>query len=119
MKIRQEEHEKRKRDRVDLLHATQTNEILIDPEFKKQKEIIVSEKEKMTEAVKVIKNDTIMQKDCIQRRLAERKRRKAQKQGVNGSGGSFISEALSPNILNKSKNSQKEKENSKEFIPIL
>lgn len=40
MKIRQEEHEKRKRDRVDLLHATQTQEILVDPEFKKQKEII-------------------------------------------------------------------------------
>ena len=38
MKIRQEEHEKRKRDRVDLLHATQKTEIQMDPEFKKQKE---------------------------------------------------------------------------------
>jgi len=35
MKVRQDEHEKRKRDRVDLLHATQNVEILVDPEFKK------------------------------------------------------------------------------------
>ena len=40
MKVRQDEHEKRKRDRVDLLHATQSVEILVDPEFKKQKDII-------------------------------------------------------------------------------
>ena len=65
MKIRQEEHEKRKRDRVDLLHATQTQEILVDPEFKKQKEIILTEKAKITDCVQVLKNDTIMQKDSI------------------------------------------------------
>ena len=51
MKVRQEEHEKRKRDRVDLLHATQTQEILVDPEFKKQKVILETEKIKINECV--------------------------------------------------------------------
>ena len=51
MKVRQEEHEKRKRDRVDLLHLTQTQEILVDPEFKKQKVIIETEKIKINECV--------------------------------------------------------------------
>lgn len=109
MKVRQEEHEKRKRDRVDLLHATQTQEILVDPEFKKQKEIIQNEKTKINECVQVIQNDTVMQKDALAKRLAERKKRIAAKKGVDGSGSSFISTVSSPAIVVP----------KKDFEPIL
>ena len=81
---------------------------MVDPEFRKQKEIIQTEKAKISEVVQVIKNDAIMQKDSVQKRLAERKRRIAAKKGFNVSGGSFLSEITSP-IIPK----------SKEFEPIL
>ena len=112
MKVRQEEHEKRKRDRVDLLHATQTQEILVDPEFKKQKDIIQQEKEKINECVQVIQNDTVMQKDALAKRLADRKKRLAAKKGVDGSGSSFIStiSLSSPSLILPK---------TKDFEPVL
>mmetsp|Transcript_14285 Transcript_14285/g.24314 ORF Transcript_14285/g.24314 Transcript_14285/m.24314 type:complete len:139 (-) Transcript_14285:1180-1596(-) len=66
MKLRQEEHEMRKRARIDQLHATQENQDLIhDPEFIKEKEIIETSKKVVQETVQIIQNDIKSQKDSI------------------------------------------------------
>jgi hypothetical protein len=84
----------------------------VDPEFKKQKEIIETEKTKISECVEVIKKDTIMQKDALSKRLADRKKRVAAKKGIDGSGSSFISTvSISSPAFNIPK--------TKEFEPIL
>lgn len=59
MKIKQQEHEERKKQRVEQLHDHQKNEVLHDLEFTKDKEIIMQEKEKTVKTIQTLKNDII------------------------------------------------------------
>lgn len=51
MKLRQLEHEQRKKARVDKLHENAATEVLLDPESKKDREIIKNEKEKTEKTI--------------------------------------------------------------------
>ena len=59
MRIKQWEHEERKKQRVEQLHDHKMNEVLLDPEFVKDKEIIMQEKEKTVKTIQALKNDII------------------------------------------------------------
>lgn len=74
MKLRQLEHEQRKKARVDKLHESAATEVLLDPESKKDREYIRNEKLKTEKTILLLKQDKIQQVDQIQRRIAERKR---------------------------------------------
>lgn len=51
MKLRQLEHEQRKKARVDKLHESAHTEVLLDPESKKEIEYIRNEKLKTEKAI--------------------------------------------------------------------
>lgn len=59
MRIKQFEHEERKKQKIEQLHDHQKNEVLLDPEFVKDKEIIMQEKEKTAKTIQALKNDII------------------------------------------------------------
>lgn len=59
MRIKQFEHEERKKQRLEQLHDHQKNEVLLDPEFNKDKEIIMQEKEKTVKTIQTLKNDIL------------------------------------------------------------
>lgn len=75
MKLRLVEHEQRKKAKVDKLHETDVTEVLLDPEAKKDREAIKIVKQKTEETIKLIKNDQMQQKNSIESRIAERKKR--------------------------------------------
>ena len=57
MKLRQLEHERRKKARVDKLHESAHTEVLLDPESKKDREHIRNEKLKTEKTIQLLKND--------------------------------------------------------------
>ena len=59
MRIKQFEHEERKKQRLEQLHDHQKNEAFLDPEFNKDKEIIMQEKEKTVKTIQTLKNDIL------------------------------------------------------------
>lgn len=65
MKLRQLEHEQRKKARVDKLHESAATEVLLDPESKKDREIIKNEKLKTEKTIQLLKNDQLSQVDSI------------------------------------------------------
>ena len=69
MKLRQLEHEQRKKARVDKLHESAATEVLLDPESKKDREYIRNEKLKTEKTIQLLKNDKMQQVDQIQRRI--------------------------------------------------
>ena len=54
MKLRQLEHEQRKKARVDKLHESAATEVLMDPESKKDREVIRVEKIKTVKTIALI-----------------------------------------------------------------
>lgn len=89
MKQRQLEHEQRKKARVDMMHqqemhmgAQSTADIFLDAEAQKNREIIKQEKIKVEKTIQLIKNDQISQKNSIESRIAERKKRLEMKRSV-------------------------------------
>ena len=89
MKQRQLEHEQRKKARVDRMHQQemaggtgQVDDIFMDPESKKNREIIKQEKIKVEKTIQLIKNDQMSQKNSIESRIAERKKRLEMKRSV-------------------------------------
>lgn len=65
MKMKQQEHEKRKKERVEKLQATQHQEILEDPQFKKDKAQVVEQKELAKKSILILHADKVEQKDSI------------------------------------------------------
>ena len=65
MKLRQLEHEQRKKARVDKLHESAATEVLLDPESRKDREIIKNEKLKTEKTIQLLKNDQLSQVDSI------------------------------------------------------
>lgn len=65
MKLRQLEHEQRKKARVDKLHESAATEVLLDPESKKDREYIRSEKLKTEKTIQLLKQDKMQQVDQI------------------------------------------------------
>ena len=75
MKLRQVEHEQRKKARVQKLEENSVVEDLLNPQTKKDREFILNEKLKTEKTIQLIKNDQLSQKNSIESRIAERKRR--------------------------------------------
>lgn len=75
MKLRQVEHEQRKKERVQKLEENSITEDLLNAQTKKDREIIKNEKLKTEKTIQLIKNDQISQKNSIESRIAERKKR--------------------------------------------
>lgn len=89
MKQRQLEHEQRKKARVDMMHQQEmqmgvqgTADLFLDAEAQKNREIIKQEKIKVERTIQLIKNDQISQKNSIESRIAERKKRLEMKRSV-------------------------------------
>jgi hypothetical protein len=53
------EHEERKKQKLELLHDNKTNQVFLDPEFIKDNQIIMQEKEKTVKTMQTLKNDII------------------------------------------------------------
>ena len=72
MKIRQQEHEERKKMRVEKLQEAQVIEPT-DPVIKQDQETIKEQRVKSEVTIQILKNDNESQKDALRKRLAERK----------------------------------------------
>ena len=65
MKLKLQEHEKRKKERVEKLQATQHQDILEDPQFKRDKKAVIEQKELAQKSVQILFADKVEQKDSI------------------------------------------------------
>ena len=65
MKLRQVEHEQRKKARVDRLHENQHTEILLDPQSRQDRENIKIKRQLTETTIALLKNDKISQKESI------------------------------------------------------